>query len=79
LDRTEILESSGRAWDVPEEYTMLPEQVVEASLGGLRRGELICCPSLHDETLLTRLDQAKDAIFGQTNTTGTLAHRYLRA
>ncbi len=76
--RTEILESSGRAWDVPEEYTMQPAQVVEASLDGLRRGELVCCPSVHDESLLPQLNQLKDAIYNAANTTGTLASRYLR-
>jgi uncharacterized protein len=74
--RTEILEAGGRAWDVPEAYTMQPEQVVEASLDGLRRGELVCCPSLHDDALLQELERAKDAIFYQANTTGTLARRY---
>lgn len=74
--RTEILEAGGRAWDVPEAYTMQPEQVVEASLDGLRRGELVCCPSLHDDALLRELDRVKDAIYNQANTTGTLATRY---
>ena len=74
--RTEILERDGRAWDVPEAYTMPPDQVVEASLAGLRHGELVCCPSLHDAALLTQLDQLKDTIFGHTNTTGRLAPRY---
>jgi short-subunit dehydrogenase len=77
--RTEILESAGRPWDKPGEVTMTPEQVVEASLDGLRRGELICCPGLHDEALLLRLNQAKDAIFNEMMTNGTLARRYLRA
>lgn len=77
--RTEILEAGGRVWDVPEEYTMQPEQVVEASLDGLRRGELVCCPSLHNDALLRELDRVKDAIFNQANTTGTLAMRYLHA
>lgn len=77
--RTEILEAGGRAWDVPEAYTMQPEQVVEASLDGLRRGELVCCPSLHDEALLRELDRVKDAIFNQANTTGALASRYRHA
>lgn len=77
--RTEILEAGGRAWDVPDAYTMQPEQVVEASLDGLRRGELVCCPSLHDEALLRQLDRAKDAIYNQANTNGTLAMRYRHA
>jgi short-subunit dehydrogenase len=77
--RTEILERAGRPWDVPEDYTMQPDQVVEASLVGLRLGELVCCPSLHDAALLTQLDQLKDTIFGYTNTTGRLAPRYGRA
>ena len=74
--RTEILDAAGRPWDIPAEYTMLPDQVVEASLMGLRLGELVCCPSLRDVELLTHLDQLKDTIFGSTNTTGTLAPRY---
>jgi len=75
--RTEILERAGRPWDVPGEYTMMPDQVVEASLEGLRLGELVCCPSLHDAELLTQLDQLKNTIFGSTNTTGLLAPRYV--
>ena len=74
--RTEILDAAGRPWDIPEEYTMMPDQVVEASLAGLSLGELVCCPSLHDVGLLTQLDQLKDTIFRSTNTTGTLAPRY---
>lgn len=75
--RTEIFESAGRAWDVPDEYTMMPDQVVEASLGGLRLGELICCPSLHDAEVLSRVEHLKDALFNSTNTTGQLAPRYV--
>ena len=74
--RTEILDRAGRPWDVPEEYTMQPEQVVEASLEGLRLGELVCCPSLHDATLLTHYNEIKDTIYGRANTTGQLAARY---
>jgi short-subunit dehydrogenase len=74
--RTEILDAAGRPWDIPDEYTMAPDQVVEASLIGLGRGELVCCPSLHDSELLARLDRLKDTIFGNTNTTGSLAPRY---
>jgi hypothetical protein len=48
-----------------------PEQVVEASLDGLRRGELVCCPSLHDDALLREFDHVKDAIFNHANTTRT--------
>lgn len=74
--RTEILEAAGRPWDVPDEYTMMPDQVVDASFVGLQLGELVCCPSLRDDEQLTQLDQLKNAIFGSTNTTGTLAPRY---
>lgn len=77
--RTEILEAGGRAWDVPEAYTMQPEQVVAASLDGLHCGELVCCPSLDDDALLQELNRVKDAIFNQANTTGTLAMRYRHA
>jgi short-subunit dehydrogenase len=75
--RTEILEAAGRPWDIPEEYTMMPDGVVEACLAGLRLGELVCCPRLHDVGLLIQLDQLKDTIFGSTNTTGTPAPRYV--
>ena len=74
--RTEILEAAGRAWDIPDEYTMPPDQVVDASLAALRLGELVCCPSLHNAELLTQRDQLGNTIFGSTNTTGTLAPRY---
>jgi short-subunit dehydrogenase len=74
--RTEILEAAGRPWDVPEAYTMGPEEVVEASLAGLRLGELICCPSLRDAASLTQFDQLKNGIYEMTNTTGVLAPRY---
>jgi short-subunit dehydrogenase len=76
--RTEILEAAGRPWDIPDEYTMGPDEVVEASLAGLRLGELVCCPSLHDAEPLTQHDQLKNAIFEKTNTTGLLAPRYRR-
>jgi short-subunit dehydrogenase len=76
--RTEILEAAGREWDILDEYTMTPEDVVEASLAGLGSGELVCCPSLHDSELLVGLDRLKDTIFGSTNTTGILAPRYRR-
>jgi short-subunit dehydrogenase len=74
--RTEILESAGRAWDVPDEYTMTPEEVVDASLTGLRLGEVVCGPSLHNAALLAQLDHLKNTIFSSMNTTGTLASRY---
>jgi short-subunit dehydrogenase len=74
--RTEIPEAAGRDWDIPEEYTMLPDQVVEASLAGLRRGEVVCCPTLHDAELLTQLGHLRNTIFNSTNTTGSLAPRY---
>jgi short-subunit dehydrogenase len=74
--RTEILEAAGRPWDIPDAYTMTPDQVAEASLAGLRLGELVCCPSLHDAELLTQLDQLRNTIFSRTNTTGALAPRY---
>jgi hypothetical protein len=56
---------------------MMPDGVVEACLAGLRLGELVCCPRLHDVGLLIQLDQLKDTIFGSTNTTGTPAPRYV--
>jgi uncharacterized protein len=40
-----------------------PEAVVQASMLGLERGELVCIPTLQDADLLSRRDQAEIDIF----------------
>ena len=36
-----------------------PEQIVQASLVGLARGEIVCIPTLEDAELLKRRDEAE--------------------
>ncbi|HEV2006961.1 MAG TPA: hypothetical protein VGQ85_10135, partial [Candidatus Limnocylindrales bacterium] len=40
-----------------------PEAVIQASMLGLERGELVCIPTLQDAALLSRRDQAEIDIF----------------
>ncbi len=48
--------------NLPPEIVMSPEDVVDAALVGLDRGELVTLPSLHDEAEWTRLEAARRAI-----------------
>ncbi|MDQ3699285.1 MAG: SDR family NAD(P)-dependent oxidoreductase, partial [Chloroflexota bacterium] len=75
--RTELLERAGRPWDIPEAATMTPEAVVEASLAGLRLGEAVCLPSVHDPALLDHLDALAADLLAAAGSTGTTAPRYL--
>lgn len=42
---------------------MTPEEVVEASLAGLRLGEVICVPTLDDPNLLLTIDESQRYVF----------------
>ena len=52
-----------------------PEALVEASLAGLRLGEVICVPTLEDPGLLESVDEAQRRLF-QTGLGGRAAARY---
>jgi short-subunit dehydrogenase len=59
----------------PAAIVMAPEDVVQASLMGLRTGEVICMPVLEDPGLLTQIQEAEGRLFELTRT-GKLAGRY---
>ena len=56
--RTEFHERMGQdPARIPAAIVMTPEDIVEASLAGLRLGEVVCVPSLDDPGLLTPIQQ----------------------
>lgn len=59
----------------PATIVMQPEDVVQASLAGLRLGEVICMPPLEDASLLARIQEDERQMFDASRT-GTLASRY---
>jgi len=59
----------------PAAIMMSPEEVVEASLAGLKLGEVICVPALDDMSLLTNIQESEKKFF-ELSRTGTLATRY---
>ena len=59
----------------PASIVMQPQEVVQASLVGLKLGEAICVPPLEDPSLLTRIQEDEQRFFEQSRT-GTLAKRY---
>jgi uncharacterized protein len=74
--RTEFHEHVGVNPDsFPTGLVMSPEDVVQASIAGLERGEVICVPALEDESLLTRVDESQRQLFEQSRS-GSLAARY---
>jgi hypothetical protein len=59
----------------PAGMVMKTEEVVEASLAGLKLGEVICVPALEDLNLLTQLQESERKFF-ELSRTGNLAQRY---
>jgi len=59
----------------PAAIVMKPEEVVQASLAGLKLGEVICVPALEDIDLLTQVQESQKRFFEQSRT-GNLATRY---
>lgn len=57
---------------------MTAEDLVDAALAGLDRGEPVTLPSVHDEDLWTAYDDARNALFAATQT-GIPAPRYVSA
>jgi len=68
--RTSILEHAGRPWDIPDAATMMPDVLVDASLAGLRLGEVVCAPSLNDSDLLKQLYDLKNAVCARALSSG---------
>jgi len=73
---TEIFEAGGFDSQKPDWVWMRPEILVDASLAGLRLGEVICLPSLDDSALLQQLDELRQAICDRAST-GSPAARYI--
>jgi uncharacterized protein len=59
----------------PAAIVMKPEDVVQASLVGLKLGEVICVPPLEDLSLLTQIQEDEKQFFELTRS-GKLAKRY---
>lgn len=73
-------------WDIagtpvehlPGEIVMRADQLVDAALTGLARGEFATIPSLHDESRWDAFEAARQAMAGELSTS-TPAARYLAA
>jgi short-subunit dehydrogenase len=73
-------------WDIagtplehlPGEIVMRADQLVDAALTGLARGEFATIPSLHNESRWAALEAARQAMAGELSTS-TPAARYLAA
>ena len=59
----------------PAAIVMKPEDVVEASLAGLKLGEVICVPALEDPGLLAQIHESEKRFFELTRS-GSVAKRY---
>ncbi len=60
----------------PPGMVMPPEAVVEASLRGLEKGEIICIPPLEDDSLLKEEFESRRRLLANSGS-GNLAKRYL--
>jgi hypothetical protein len=73
---TEIWDNSGIPLaSLNQESVMSTENMVDAALAGFDRGEKVTWPSVADETLWDRYDQARATLFAATQT-GKPAPRY---
>lgn len=59
----------------PAAIVMEPEDLVEASLAGLKLGEVICIPTMDDTELLIQIQESQKRLFEQTRS-GSMAERY---
>ena len=59
----------------PAAIVMKPEAVVEASLVGLRLGEVICVPALDDPSVIARLQDSERQVLAHS-ISGSIAQRY---
>src|SRR5574341_131333 len=59
----------------PPEIIMRAEEVVEASLAGLKSGEVICVPALDDPTVLTQIWESERKLLERSGG-GRVARRY---
>jgi short-subunit dehydrogenase len=74
--RTEFHERMGQDPNrIPAALVMSPEDIVEASLAGLRLGEVICVPALDNPNLLMQIQQDQRQLWEHSNG-NTIASRY---
>ncbi len=59
----------------PAAIVMKPKDLVDASLAGLKLGEVICIPAMEDTDLLTQIHESQKRFFEQTRS-GSIAERY---
>lgn len=77
LVRTEFHQRVGRdPASLPADMVMTPEEVVEASLAGLRLGEVICVPALDEPSLLRTMEESQRQVFEHSRS-GALGKRYV--
>ena len=62
----------------PAAIVMKPEDLVSASLAGLKLGEVICVPALEDTSLITQIQESEKKFF-ESSRTGNVASRYRTA
>ena len=60
---------------IPAAIVMSPEDIVEASLAGLKLGEVICIPALDEPSLLTQIEQDQRQLLEHSGG-NTIAGRY---
>jgi short-subunit dehydrogenase len=75
---SEIFAQAGIEEDFSAPFVMIAEALVDASLAGLRLGEVVCLPDLDDVGLLAQFDALKERIVAGVveRTTGVPAERY---
>jgi short-subunit dehydrogenase len=77
--RTDFWAVSGMPVEhLPDEIVMTSEDLVDAALIGLRRGEFATIPSLQDEQLFVSYEAARQSMFGKLSTSSP-APRYRAA
>jgi short-subunit dehydrogenase len=59
----------------PAAIVMTPNDLVDASLAGLKLGEVICVPALEDTIMLTQIHESERKFF-ESSRTGSVAERY---
>jgi short-subunit dehydrogenase len=59
----------------PAAIVMEPDELVSASLAGLKLGEVICVPAMEDKSLLVQIHESEKRFFEQSNS-GAVASRY---
>lgn len=63
---------------IPQNTVMSAESLVDAALAGLDKNEVFTWPSVADDALWSKYDEARSALFAATQT-GTPAPRYQKA